>query len=131
MQILYYEPGEKYGPHFDYFQDQTDRQLGGHRVATVLMYLSNDQNGGETILPQLRGKNATNGHSAEVVLYPHSAICVICRGNYQSQRMTAGQTLQKMAIQRYLKKAMQQQILTVRMEAVLGSKARGDSCEVF
>ncbi|URD87615.1 prolyl 4-hydroxylase [Musa troglodytarum] len=99
MQILYYEPGEKYGPHFDYFQDQTDRQLGGHRVATVLMYLSNDQNGGETILPQLRGKNATNGHSAEVVLYPHSAICVICRGNYQSQRMTAGQTLQKMAIQ--------------------------------
>lgn len=85
-------------PHFDYFNDQTNQQHGGHRVARVLMYLSNVQKDGETILPNW-GKNATNGHSAEVVLYPHSAICVICRGNYHSQRMTADQTLQKMAIQ--------------------------------
>lgn len=45
MQILHCEP------HFDYFHDQTNQELGGHRVATVLMYLSNVQKDGETILP--------------------------------------------------------------------------------
>ncbi|XP_064990929.1 probable prolyl 4-hydroxylase 7 isoform X2 [Musa acuminata AAA Group] len=56
MQILHYELGEKYEPHFDYFHDQTNQQLGGHRVATVLMYLSNVQKGGETIFPNSEGK---------------------------------------------------------------------------
>ncbi|WOL03973.1 hypothetical protein Cni_G12693 [Canna indica] len=56
MQILHYELGEKYEPHFDYFHDQTNQQFGGHRVATVLMYLSNVQKGGETIFPNAEGK---------------------------------------------------------------------------
>lgn len=51
MQILHYEHGEKYEPHFDYFHDKANQELGGHRVATVLMYLSNVENGGETIFP--------------------------------------------------------------------------------
>ncbi|KAJ6813623.1 prolyl 4-hydroxylase 2 precursor [Iris pallida] len=56
MQILHYENGEKYEPHFDYFHDKTNQQLGGHRIATVLMYLSNVQKGGETIFPNSEGK---------------------------------------------------------------------------
>lgn len=51
MQILHYEHGEKYEPHFDYFHDKVNQQLGGHRIATVLMYLSDVQKGGETIFP--------------------------------------------------------------------------------
>ncbi|KAL9257013.1 putative prolyl 4-hydroxylase 7 [Drosera capensis] len=37
MQILHYENGQMYEPHFDYFHDKVNQQLGGHRVATVLM----------------------------------------------------------------------------------------------
>jgi len=51
IQILHYEHGEKYEPHFDYFHDKANQKLGGHRVATVLMYLSDVEKGGETIFP--------------------------------------------------------------------------------
>ncbi|XP_043687073.1 probable prolyl 4-hydroxylase 7 [Telopea speciosissima] len=56
MQILHYENGQKYEPHFDYFHDKANQQLGGHRVATVLMYLSNVEKGGETVFPNSEGK---------------------------------------------------------------------------
>ncbi|CAI0453710.1 unnamed protein product [Linum tenue] len=48
IQILRYELGQKYEPHFDYFHDKANQALGGHRIATVLMYLSNVAKGGET-----------------------------------------------------------------------------------
>ncbi|MCO5577182.1 hypothetical protein L7F22_031006 [Adiantum nelumboides] len=51
LQVLKYEHGEKYEPHYDFFQDKYNIQQGGHRVATVLMYLSNVTKGGETIFP--------------------------------------------------------------------------------
>ncbi|BFG26761.1 hypothetical protein CerSpe_130350 [Prunus speciosa] len=51
IQILHYEHGQKYEPHFDYFHDKANQELGGHRVATVLMYLSNVEKGGETVFP--------------------------------------------------------------------------------
>lgn len=51
MQILHYENGQKYEPHFDFFHDKSNQELGGHRIATVLMYLSNVEKGGETVFP--------------------------------------------------------------------------------
>jgi prolyl 4-hydroxylase len=51
IQILHYKNGEKYEPHYDYFHDKNNQALGGHRIATVLMYLSNVEKGGETIFP--------------------------------------------------------------------------------
>ncbi|KAL8132383.1 hypothetical protein AgCh_008032 [Apium graveolens] len=51
IQVLHYEHGQKYEPHFDYFHDKVNQELGGHRVATVLMYLSNVDKGGETVFP--------------------------------------------------------------------------------
>ncbi|KAF7819658.1 putative prolyl 4-hydroxylase 7 [Senna tora] len=51
IQILHYENGQKYEPHFDYFHDKANQELGGHRIATVLMYLSNVEKGGETVFP--------------------------------------------------------------------------------
>ncbi|KAK4757060.1 hypothetical protein SAY87_007187 [Trapa incisa] len=51
IQILRYENGQKYGPHYDYFHDMANLKLGGHRIATVLMYLSDVEKGGETVFP--------------------------------------------------------------------------------
>ncbi|KAE9617999.1 putative procollagen-proline 4-dioxygenase [Lupinus albus] len=51
IQVLRYEHGQKYEPHFDYFNDKYNIQFGGHRMATVLMYLSNVEKGGETVFP--------------------------------------------------------------------------------
>lgn len=51
MQVLRYENGQKYDPHFDYFTDLVNVARGGHRIATVLMYLSDVEKGGETVFP--------------------------------------------------------------------------------
>jgi prolyl 4-hydroxylase len=48
-------------PHTDYFHDQVnqDKSKGGQRIATVLMYLSTPDEGGETVFPS--AKNKVNG----------------------------------------------------------------------
>ncbi|KAL1543173.1 putative prolyl 4-hydroxylase 4 [Salvia divinorum] len=51
IQVLRYEPGQKYDPHYDYFADKENIARGGHRIATVLMYLSDVEKGGETVFP--------------------------------------------------------------------------------
>ncbi|KAL0424903.1 UNVERIFIED_CONTAM: putative prolyl 4-hydroxylase 10 [Sesamum radiatum] len=55
LQILHYEVGQKYEPHYDYFLDEFNTQNGGQRVATVLMYLSDVEEGGETVFPAAKG----------------------------------------------------------------------------
>lgn len=56
IQILRYRIGEEYKPHFDYFDPEHPGgrkalEKGGQRVATVLMYLSEVEEGGETTFP--------------------------------------------------------------------------------
>lgn len=51
IQVLRYEYGQKYEPHYDYFSDKVNIVRGGHRLATVLMYLSDVAKGGETVFP--------------------------------------------------------------------------------
>ncbi|XP_065863525.1 probable prolyl 4-hydroxylase 4 [Euphorbia lathyris] len=51
IQVLRYEHGQKYDPHYDYFVDKVNIARGGHRMATVLMYLSDVGKGGETVFP--------------------------------------------------------------------------------
>ncbi|WCJ32725.1 2-oxoglutarate (2OG) and Fe(II)-dependent oxygenase superfamily protein [Euphorbia peplus] len=55
LQVLHYEVGQKYEPHFDYFMDEFNTKNGGQRIATVLMYLSDVEEGGETVFPSARG----------------------------------------------------------------------------
>ncbi|KAH6797043.1 2-oxoglutarate and oxygenase superfamily protein [Perilla frutescens var. hirtella] len=55
LQILHYEVGQKYEPHYDYFLDEYNTQNGGQRIATILMYLSDVEEGGETVFPAAKG----------------------------------------------------------------------------
>uniref|UniRef100_A0ACD5TU47 Uncharacterized protein n=1 Tax=Avena sativa TaxID=4498 RepID=A0ACD5TU47_AVESA len=56
MQILRYEGGQRYEPHVDYIRGRGHRSRGGHRVATVIMYLSDVKMGGETVFPNADGE---------------------------------------------------------------------------
>lgn len=54
LQILHYEVGQKYEPHYDYFLDEFNTKNGGQRIATLLMYLSDVEEGGETVFPDAK-----------------------------------------------------------------------------
>jgi prolyl 4-hydroxylase len=56
LQVLHYAPGELYEPHFDSFHDQHSTKNGGQRIATMLMYLSDVEEGGETVFPSSADK---------------------------------------------------------------------------
>jgi prolyl 4-hydroxylase len=58
IQILHYQPGGEYKPHFDYFDPTypgNDKVLamGGQRVATLIMYLNDVDAGGSTVFPDI------------------------------------------------------------------------------
>lgn len=103
IQILHYENGQKYEPHFDFFHDKANQQMGGHRVATVLMYLSHVEIGGETIFPNSEVRSSSEFHPLTVPFYKRSQsprlnkekeivihVFVFCRQSRPSQRMTVG-----------------------------------------
>ena len=55
MQVLHYDPGQLYRPHLDAFDTPTlggANGRGGQRAATVLMYLGDVEEGGETHFPK-------------------------------------------------------------------------------
>jgi prolyl 4-hydroxylase len=56
MQILRYDVGQKYDPHFDYFHDKVNPapKRGGQRLATMLIYLVDTDKGGETTFPNAK-----------------------------------------------------------------------------
>ncbi|XWS22250.1 hypothetical protein CRYUN_Cryun29cG0018300 [Craigia yunnanensis] len=51
IQVLRYEKDQFYRPHHDYFSDTFNLKRGGQRIATMLMYLSDNVEGGETYFP--------------------------------------------------------------------------------
>ncbi|XP_020204810.1 probable prolyl 4-hydroxylase 10 [Cajanus cajan] len=55
LQVLHYEVGQMYVPHHDYFTDKVNTANGGQRIATMLMYLSDVEEGGETVFPRAKG----------------------------------------------------------------------------
>ena len=57
-QVLHYAVGEQFRPHHDYLDPEApgfaeQLRLYGQRIATVLIYLNDDYEGGETIFPRL------------------------------------------------------------------------------
>ncbi|MBS0430521.1 MAG: 2OG-Fe(II) oxygenase [Proteobacteria bacterium] len=58
LQILRYSPGAQYRPHYDYFDPKepgtpTILRRGGQRVATLVMYLQEPEQGGATTFPDI------------------------------------------------------------------------------
>jgi len=58
IQVLHYKMGAEYRPHYDYFpEDEIGSKdylsTGGQRVATVIMYLNDVEEGGETVFPEI------------------------------------------------------------------------------
>lgn len=58
IQVLHYQAGAEYRPHFDYFPEQNSGSTlhlaqGGQRVATLVMYLNDVTEGGETVFPDV------------------------------------------------------------------------------
>lgn len=59
LHVLRYKKGQEYQPHWDYFPRETPAgaaalERGGQRVATLIMYLSEPKEGGETIFPRVK-----------------------------------------------------------------------------
>ncbi|HEY8609559.1 MAG TPA: 2OG-Fe(II) oxygenase [Noviherbaspirillum sp.] len=57
LQVLRYEKGNEYRPHFDWFDPSTPGprkhlERGGQRVGTIVMYLSDVEQGGGTSFPK-------------------------------------------------------------------------------
>ena len=58
IQVLHYEPGGEYKPHYDYFDpahsgNQEVLAQGGQRIATLIMYLNDVACGGSTVFPEI------------------------------------------------------------------------------
>jgi len=59
LQILHYHTGGEYTPHFDYFPpadpgSRVHLANGGQRVATLIIYLNDVEDGGATVFPELK-----------------------------------------------------------------------------
>ena len=58
IQVLHYEPGGEYKPHFDYFDpahpgNKEVLAQGGQRIGTLIMYLNDVTSGGSTVFPEI------------------------------------------------------------------------------
>ncbi|MES2192098.1 MAG: 2OG-Fe(II) oxygenase [Pseudomonadota bacterium] len=77
LQVLCYGPGDEYKPHYDYFdpvEPGTPAILrrGGQRVATLIMYLQEPEQGGATIFPSLKISVAPKRGNAVFFSYPRA-----------------------------------------------------------
>jgi prolyl 4-hydroxylase len=67
IQVLRYENGQTYRGHFDWFDDPVHKEEAkqvGNRIATVLLYLSEVEEGGATTLPLAFPANASRAIQA-------------------------------------------------------------------
>lgn len=52
LQVLHYEPGQQFKAHFDYFSERHPSSEN-NRISTLVMYLNDVEEGGETTFPNL------------------------------------------------------------------------------
>jgi len=52
LQVLHYEPGQEYKEHYDFFGPDNPSSLN-NRISTLIIYLNDVEEGGETTLPNL------------------------------------------------------------------------------
>lgn len=67
MQVVVYEKGQKFNPHYDFFSPDTpDLVYRGNRNKTILVYLNEvkEENGGATVFPKIGLKIQPKAYSA-------------------------------------------------------------------
>ncbi|MDW0117504.1 2OG-Fe(II) oxygenase [Sporosarcina thermotolerans] len=52
LQILRYTPGQQYKAHYDFFSS-TNKVINNNRISTLVMYLNDVEEGGETFFPKM------------------------------------------------------------------------------
>ncbi|MGM1048906.1 MAG: 2OG-Fe(II) oxygenase [Bacillota bacterium] len=52
LQVMLYTPGQEYKPHYDFFAE-TSRASTNNRISTLVIYLNDVEEGGETAFPML------------------------------------------------------------------------------
>jgi prolyl 4-hydroxylase len=77
LQILHYQAGGEYRAHFDYFPPQQAGSAlhtarGGQRVATLIVYLNDVLDGGETVFPEVGISVSARRGSAVYFRYQNS-----------------------------------------------------------
>lgn len=77
LQVLRYRRGAEYKPHYDYFdpgEPGTAKilQRGGQRVASLIMYLQEPEEGGATVFPDIGLKVRPRRGSAVFFSYPRA-----------------------------------------------------------
>ena len=80
LQVLRYGPGAEYKPHYDYFDPAEPGTAsilarGGQRVATLIMYLQEPDQGGATVFPDLRLQVVPRRGSAVFFSYSQAHPC--------------------------------------------------------
>lgn len=77
LQVLHYRPGAEYKPHYDYFDPKepgtpTILRRGGQRVGTLIVYLSEPEQGGATTFPDVQMAVAPKRGNAVFFSYPRA-----------------------------------------------------------
>jgi prolyl 4-hydroxylase len=83
-QLVYYKKGTEYKPHFDSFDYETKEgkknwEPGGQRMITVLAYLNDPKEGGETNFPQIG--TSINAKKGNIVVF-HNTLPITSTTNH-------------------------------------------------
>lgn len=69
LQVLRYNKEQKYDAHWDYFFHKDGISNGGNRYATVLTYLADTEEGGETVFPNIPAPGGVNEGFSDCAKY--------------------------------------------------------------
>ncbi len=75
LHILRYTPGQEYKTHFDYFSANS-KAASNNRISTLVMYLNDVEEGGETVFPKLN-----------LSVHPKKGMAVYFEYFYQNQEL--------------------------------------------
>lgn len=73
-QVMHYQPGEQYKPHYDFFLPRPDVAPpgpGGQRVGTLIIYLKTPEEGGATLFPEIGMEIKPSAGGAIFFSYPN------------------------------------------------------------
>ncbi|MDJ0654481.1 MAG: 2OG-Fe(II) oxygenase [Xanthomonadales bacterium] len=74
LSVLHYRPGQEYRPHYDFFNPLLPRhgdelRRGGQRIVTVLVYLNDDYDAGDTVFNHLDVR--CKGNTGDALTFPN------------------------------------------------------------